>query len=241
MNSKEFHLNYLELTDDKVAAIKGTDGDDFIALQCFDYIDKCTLTINGNSHSFLKDDLIVANLKINSGEGNDSISVIVPKGMVIQRTQIHPGEGNNKIYTKLYSPYSSAELNLGYGSNTISFEPTGSNIFIFGFKNSPNNKIQIRDQKLTLEDIIIKRDDKTCETYKVYLKSSDNPVNKYYLCDIYNSLTPAEYDAYAILQGFVEEGRKIPPEYQSMAYVLDGPKNLESEILNSNNFVFSIE
>lgn len=241
MDSCEFHINFLELTNGEVVKIKGTDSNDSIVLECFDKPDRCTLTINDNSHAFQKGDLKNFEMVINAGKGNDNINVTVPKGMHFTRIQIYPGEGTNKIYTKLFYPYSSATINLDYGSNTISFDPLGTDVFIKGFKNSPNNKIQIRDPNLTLDDIIMTEYDTKPRTYGVYLKSPDNPVDKRYLCDIFNSLSPAEYDAYATLKVLIDAGMPIPSQYQSMSYVLDGPKDLANEVLNSHNFIFSIE
>ncbi len=242
MHSQEFNLNFLEFTNDKIAVIKGTDGDDSIDLECLTNSEACILNINGNKHNCQRDDLQIFDLEIKSAKGNDSINVTMPKGMIIKQIQIYPGEGTNNIYSKLFSPSSSATLNLDYGSNTISFEPGSSNIFIKGFKNSPDNRLQIRDTKLTLDDILIKRaDTPPFETYSVYLKSPDNPANKYHLCYIYNTLTPQEYNAYAELKILEEDGVEIPSEYQSMSYVLCGPKDLASEILNSHNIIFSLE
>jgi len=242
MSAHAFHLKYLEIIDDKIALIKGTANDDVITFTCSSTSNDCNLEINGDGFCFIKDYLLVPGLKIDSGDGNDNINITFPRKMFTDRIYINSGEGNNKIYTQLFSPYSSANIKLGNGTNTISFEAFGSNIFIDGFKKSPNNRIQIRDPKLTIDNLSIKKDGDSCNTYGVYLKSPDRPYASFHLCNIFNELSPEEYEAYAFFKELYDgRGGPIPPKYQSMTYVLFGPKDLASEILNTNNFIFSEE
>ncbi len=236
MTRELFIRNFVEFSGKEIKKFKGTNGDDSIALVCEEAGSDCTYTVNGQSETFAKDALKASQLAIDPLAGKDEIVVAIPAGMFLQRVQISLENGDKTLFSKFVAPYASATVNLGKGNHhTIKMNEEGSNVFIKGFNNAPNNKIQINSAKYGISDLEFLRDNPTSETYDLYLKTADT---KHLLCSFFNQLSPQEYDVYAKLKVMVDSEEAIPAGYQSSMYVLHGPKAMD-ELLNADHFIFT--
>jgi hypothetical protein len=236
MTRAMFIKNFVEFSGREIKKLKGTNGDDSIALVCEEAGSDCTYTVNEQSETFAKDALKAFQLAIDPLAGKDNITVDIPAGMLLQRVQINLDNGDKTLFSKFLAPYASATINLGKGfNNTLKMNEDGSNIFIKGFNNAPNNKIQIKSTEHSIGDLEFQRENPTSETYDLYLKDADS---QHMICSFFNQLSPQEYDLYAKLKVMVDSEEAIPPVYQSSMYVLHGPKVMD-ELLNAEHFVFS--
>lgn len=162
----------------RLAAILGTDGDDEINVLC--YFDprltkqKCDVTINHESRSFLSSTEIADKLLIDAGMGDDVIRFSVLSNMLrLDDVLIKPGAGINHVHTELQRPFSYAVVDFDPNStNTLHFTEKGSNVFVIGFKENADNKIQIHAPK---QDISVERTYPDKEEYGLYLSGHASP------------------------------------------------------------------
>lgn len=224
--------SFIEYKGKTIKRLKGTEQDDAITLNCPEMGDFCTYTVNGQSETFAKSSLPAYQLSIDPLAGQDALNLTIGKGKLLLDVQIFLDNGDKTLFSKFIKPYSSASVFLGKEySHTLRIDEEGSNIFIRGFKNSPNNKIEFLSNKYSLTDLRFEKDNPNSETFDLYL--AGNPV-----CTFFNQLTPKEYELYAQHQILIQDEASIPDALKASEYVLNGPKPMD-ELLNAEHFSFT--